>query len=694
VCISSIGKENQQFAKSLMVLSSDRLNKRQTALLINKGWSEYSVRLNSSSLTSSSFRSSSYPLLFTLGLAFTLTSQALYTIPAFALESPPIPDSTSFAPVVPFQVISSIELDTQSQQLLIQGNLPFKANESYRVKTLSRPARVVVEFPNTQLSLTKKFFKFDHPAIRELEAQTLNGEKPTSRITLYLRSAKQLKSFQVSPQNTLLSLSLPQSNQEAKDDIVSMAASALPIPSAPKSTAPPVPEASQQRPSALTESLPIPEGASVIQDISYRDGLLLIKSNTGKQVIPKNRFVLSDPSRLVLDLDKAVVADKKLLKPIYINGDSISQVRVGQFNADTVRLVIESQNPERLQMAYEGVDKSVLSVSNALGMSVSQLPAAASLGNVQDVKIYKDGGDTIIRLSATAPIVHRLVKDDSKILVELANLSAKQGGIPFEKTQFPQLEYVKLDALTPGEPNSKLVIDTQASDVEMARRYSADRKILEIKLFDNNSAIHSATGRYFPSTEGALASAGRSPYPARVVIDPGHGGKDMGANREGYMEKELNLTVALKLKRSLEARGIKVYMTRSSDIFLPLSQITQITNDIRPDLFVSVHTNSSTNPSIYGIETYYYTPQSVALAKRVHNRMVNNVSSPDRGVRKAMFYVIHHTSVPAILCEMGYISNEAERASLFSEHRKQKTADAIAEGVVDYLKARVSASAK
>jgi N-acetylmuramoyl-L-alanine amidase len=663
------------------------------------------VSVKTSSFKSSSFKTSSCKLLLALGLSLTLAPPSLlslFALPAFAQDAPPIPEASSAVPDNTFQVISGIELDAQSHQLLIQGNLPFKPSQSYHIKTHARPARVVLDFPNTQLSLSKKFFKFDDPAIREVEAQSFSGDKPASRITLYLRSAKQLKNVHISSQNTLLALSVPQSNPDSKDYraykdgsmAVSMAASALPIPNSPKQTVPPVPEASSQRSTSLTEGLPIPDGTSIIQDISYRDGLLLIKSNVGKQVIPKNRFVLSDPNRLVLDLDRAVVSDKKLLKPIYINGDSISQVRVGQFNADTVRLVIESQNPERLQMAYEGVDKSVLSVSNALGMSVSQLPSAASLGNVQEVKIYKDGGDTIIRLSATAPIVHRLVKDDSKILVELANLSAKQGGIPFEKTQFPQLEYVKLDALTPGEPNSKLVIDTLASDVEMASRYSADRKILEIKLFDNNSAIHSALGRYFPGGEGVLTSSGRSPYPARVVIDPGHGGKDMGANREGYMEKELNLAVALKLKRSLEARGVKVYMTRSSDIFLPLSQITQITNDIRPDLFVSVHTNSSTNPSIYGIETYYYTPQSVALAKRVHHRMVNNVSSPDRGVRKAMFYVIHHTAVPAILCEMGYISNEAERASLFTEHRKQKTADAIAEGVVDYLKARVSASAK
>ena len=217
------------------------------------------MRLNSSSLLFSSFRSSCTQIIFTLGLSLSLASQTLCALPAFALDSPPLPDSSSFSPLNTFQVISGIELDAQSQQLLIQGNLPFKAKESYQIKTHSRPARIVLEFPNTQLSLAKKFFKFDHPAIREVEAQTLSGEKPTSRITLYLRSAKQLKNVHVTPQNTLLSLSLDHTNQETKDNIVALAASALPIPNAPKSTAPPVPEASQQRSPALTESLPIPE---------------------------------------------------------------------------------------------------------------------------------------------------------------------------------------------------------------------------------------------------------------------------------------------------------------------------------------------------------------------------------------------------------------------------------------------------
>jgi N-acetylmuramoyl-L-alanine amidase len=148
------------------------------------------------------------------------------------------------------------------------------------------------------------------------------------------------------------------------------------------------------------------------------------------------------------------------------------------------------------------------------------------------------------------------------------------------------------------------------------------------------------------------------------------------------------------VRDALTAKGFKVYMTRSTDVFLPLPQITAITNQIRPDLFISIHHNASVNPALHGIETYYFTPQSIPLAKRVHAREINAVGVRDGGVKRARFYVIHHTSVPAILCEVGYVSNPSELTDLQTMDRKQKTARAIADGVVDYLKTQVSARAK
>ncbi|MBY0403825.1 MAG: N-acetylmuramoyl-L-alanine amidase, partial [Cyanobacteria bacterium] len=401
----------------------------------------------------------------------------------------------------------------------------------------------------------------------------------------------------------------------------------------------------------------------------------------------KNKLVLNDPGRLVVDLDKAVVGDKELLKPISVNQDNIRQVRVGQFDDQTVRIVIESKFPERLQLNYVGPDKALLAITASGVMATNTLPSDATLGTLKNILVSKERGDPVIRVNTTTPMVHRLIKDNGKLFLELANISGNPGWVGFDRAQFPQIDYMKVEPLTLGQPNSKLVVELKnGTDLDVASNMSVDGKTLEITLYPNPNAGYRSRSPWGDTI--------KAPFAARVVIDAGHGGKDLGANREGLNEKDLNLSVALKLKRALESRGVKVYMTRSTDQFLPLPQITQITNDIHPDLFVSVHTNSSTNPGITGLETYYYSPQSIALARRVHNRVVNNIASPDRGVRYARFYVIHHTPVPAILCEMGYISNASERADLFSEARKEKTANAIADGVVDYLRAALSANAK
>jgi N-acetylmuramoyl-L-alanine amidase len=100
------------------------------------------------------------------------------------------------------------------------------------------------------------------------------------------------------------------------------------------------------------------------------------------------------------------------------------------------------------------------------------------------------------------------------------------------------------------------------------------------------------------------------------------------------------------------------------------------------------------NVATHGVETYFYTPQSIPLAKKVHAREIAAVRERDGGVKQARFYVIHHTDVPAILCEVGYVSNPGELSTLQSAERKSRTAQSIADGVVDYLQTRVSASAR
>jgi hypothetical protein len=117
-----------------------------------------------------------------------------------------------------------------------------------------------------------------------------------------------------------------------------------------------------------------------------------------------------------------------------------------------------------------------------------------------------------------------------------------------------------------------------------------------------------------------------------------------------------------------------------------LEDRVKVTNALNPDAFVSIHINSlETNTSTTGIETYYQNEHSKDLARLIHQALVSGLAAPDRGVRKARFYVINHTPVPAILAEVGFISNKEERDKLISSDYQAQIASAVADGVILFL---------
>ena len=173
---------------------------------------------------------------------------------------------------------------------------------------------------------------------------------------------------------------------------------------------------------------------------------------------------------------------------------------------------------------------------------------------------------------------------------------------------------------------------------------------------------------------------------AGVVIDPGHGGSDCGAIRDNITEKEITLDISKRVQEILIKQGFNVQMTRDVDETVSLQERVEFSESIQPDVFISVHVNSSEKPAITGIETHYYRQESLSLAQTIHASMVSNINANNRGLFKSKFYVINHTTAPAILVEIGFLSNAEEREELISEKRREATAKAIAEGVQNYFR--------
>lgn len=219
-----------------------------------------------------------------------------------------------------------------------------------------------------------------------------------------------------------------------------------------------------------------------------------------------------------------------------------------------------------------------------------------------------------------------------------------------------------------------------------------------------------------------------------VVIDAGHGGKDVGAicceNKE---EKNVTLSVALKLKKRLEAKGYKVYMTRDDDTFVKLPKRTEFANQKRADIFVSIHANAAPSKNKWnifkGIEIYYLSPAKTQRAKEaaekenavmfedtdkytknqylsllnrekiveshklgldVSYKMLKTIrkhfgSVANGGVKTANFWVLVGAQMPAILVETGYITHPKEGENLFNNYYKEQLAKGIAEGIERYL---------
>ncbi|MBT2689205.1 N-acetylmuramoyl-L-alanine amidase [Bacillus sp. ISL-47] len=176
-----------------------------------------------------------------------------------------------------------------------------------------------------------------------------------------------------------------------------------------------------------------------------------------------------------------------------------------------------------------------------------------------------------------------------------------------------------------------------------------------------------------------------------IAIDPGHGGSDPGAIANGIYEKELNLSVGLKVRKILEDKGIQVVMTRTNDTFVSLQGRIDYAVKAKADSFVSIHGNANTSSSPNGTETYYSTAalntraeNSKKLAGFIQERLHKALGTNDRGIKEAGFHVINKNPLPSVLVELGFLTNAGDAQKLSSDYYRNKAAEAIALGIVDY----------
>jgi len=177
-------------------------------------------------------------------------------------------------------------------------------------------------------------------------------------------------------------------------------------------------------------------------------------------------------------------------------------------------------------------------------------------------------------------------------------------------------------------------------------------------------------------------SSGGDDSPITVVIDAGHGGHDRGGiPGQRVAEKDMTLDVALRLRNILSASGYNVVMTRSSDVYVPLAGRVAIANSYRNAVFVCIHFNATPRSGASGIETYFYSRDSLPLASAIHYYVAGGAPTENRGVRRRGYYVLRKTNIPAVLVECGFLTNPTEAAYAQAGSYRQKLAEEIAAGV-------------
>jgi N-acetylmuramoyl-L-alanine amidase len=200
----------------------------------------------------------------------------------------------------------------------------------------------------------------------------------------------------------------------------------------------------------------------------------------------------------------------------------------------------------------------------------------------------------------------------------------------------------------------------------------------------------------FPTSGAPLSADGLPVVPRgrfKVVIDPGHGGPDPGAiGIGGLRETDVVLDICLQMARLLQARGVQVLMTRTSEVDVDLPPRVSLANSSGADLFVSVHANalSMARPDVNGIETFYFEGAGASarrLAAALQQQMVAiSQGSPNRGVKQGRFFVIRRTVMPSALVEMGFLTGAIDSRRLADASFRRRMALALSAGVLNALR--------
>ncbi len=409
-----------------------------------------------------------------------------------------------------------------------------------------------------------------------------------------------------------------------------------------------------------------------ITSINWENNSLIINT-TNKISYIESR--LKEPERLIIDILNCSLQDKNLLTSY--KSESGEEISVTEQPPNKVRIVFLgeasinrksylSNNDRILITRIARIETEVPDELKNEGTEKDERPP----GKFKDLTIESEEDETRVLVSASKSIKYNtyILKNPDRFAIDLLNILPPEIPPPkFRPTAF--VSGVRIGRAASGIEATRIVFDLLKSDLDCKVDSNLLGNKLEIK-FKINKERHEAQKK----------------LGLKIVVDPGHGGYDTGASYGGFEEKDVNLVISEKLKKSLEDVGISVFLTRDDDNFLSLAERVEITNSIKPDVFISIHGNALVSSRVIrGVETYYWTSQSHKLAYFIHRSILSHINIPDHYIRRAQFYVIRHASAPAVLAELGFLSNHDDRKLLTNSTTQDEYAKALTEAILKFL---------
>ncbi|WP_017319259.1 N-acetylmuramoyl-L-alanine amidase [Mastigocladopsis repens] len=619
--------------------------------------------------------------------------------------------------------LQSWRFDANQNRLEINTDGPVQP----QAQLIFNPTRLVIDLPGTDHG-RPQLIQPVGGAIRTVRVGQFDGQ--TTRIVIeltpgYTLDPKQVKFEGRTASRWMVQLPTPQV-QQATPSSLNVYSVVRPDSIASKDTVVNTIEGSTQKETLVSNA----EGLTQIESLRVTGDGFFVRTNGRNPRI--QIFRSSDKSAINIDLLGADLSPRLLQQNVSVNRYGVKRVEFTQLKTTPpgvrMTLWVDKNSPDwrattssfgGLVILPNGDTRKLSRDDNDNGsLPNSDIAGSVNPRNLNPTSPASNSPSTIQSIELTVSGTQLLIKGDQplsgnggwdrssgmfRITIPNAKLAAAVRGPNFDASS-PVLRV----RLQQQDPRTVVVYVQPAAGVRIGQLNQLTGQLLSLELQRSFSPLTPRVGlpplprpnpRPLPS--GPMTNYPlplpqpqmRSPVPngqVVVMIDPGHGGKDSGApGLGGLLEKDVVLPISTRIAAILQQQGVQVMLTRNADYFVELQGRVDMAERANASLFVSIHANSvDGRRDVNGLETYFY-DSGLGLARVVHSTILQSIPTlKDRGVRKARFYVLRKSSMPSILVETGYMSGQEDNPRLGSPEYQNRMAEAIANGILLYLRQR------